>query len=81
MVINASICPNINDKIIVIKNNRIKHILNKNTYLLNNARSLLAAAAAAASDAWCIDTLRSFSDSITCSIKDYFPHLLIAASP
>ena len=85
MVINASICPNINVKIIVKKNNRIKHMLNKNTYLLNNARSWLATAAAAtaaaAADACCIDTLRPFSDSITCSIKEFFPHLLIAASP
>ena len=50
--------------------NRIKHILNENKYLLNNARSLLAAAAAA--DAYCIDTLRPFSDSIICSFKDVF---------
>ena len=51
-------------------------MLNKNTYLLNNARSWLATAAAAtaaaAADACCIDTLRPFSDSITCSIKEFF---------
>ena len=64
-------------KIIVVKNKRLKHILNKNIYLLNFARSLLtvsaaatvAAAAAAVADACCIDT---FADSITCSIKVIF---------